>query len=153
VTLAPFREDDVEALCASMAGPLPAEAVATVVRLVDGSPFMASAVLRGMVEAGALRHTAAGWEIDPGPMGDVQTSRRAAVFLTRRFELLDPQALELLTVGAVLGKEFDLTLALALTGREAAEVTAVLDDARRRRILWVDEGGNRCSAGPSRRTA
>src|SRR6185369_5465699 len=71
VALAPADRRAVAALCTSLAGPLPDEAVTTVVRLVDGSPFMASAVLRGMVETGALRDTPAGWEIDPGPMGDV----------------------------------------------------------------------------------
>jgi diguanylate cyclase (GGDEF)-like protein/PAS domain S-box-containing protein len=145
VRLSPFGPDDVAALCASMAGPLPAEAVATVVRLVDGSPFMASAVLRGMVESGALYDTPAGWAVDPGPMGDVQTSRRAAVFLARRFELLDLDARRLLTVGAVLGKEFDLDLAVALTGQGASQVTLALAEARRRRILWVDEDDGRCS--------
>ena len=145
VRLAPFGAGDVAALCASMAGPLPDEAVATVVRLVDGSPFMASAVLRGMVETGALHDTPDGWAVDPGPMGDVQTSRRAAVFLARRFELLDPDAAHLLTVGAVLGKEFDLELAVALSGQGASQVTPALADARRRRILWIDEDSGRCS--------
>lgn len=73
-------------------------------------------------------------------MGDVQTSRRAALLLTRRFELLGPGALTLLTMGAVLGKEFDLGLAVALTGQPASEVTPALDELRRRRILWVDDG-------------
>ena len=145
VRLAPFGSEDVAALCASMAGPLPDEAVASVVRLVDGSPFMAAAVLRGMVETGALYDTPGGWAVDPGPMGDVQTSRRAAVFLARRFDLLDHDAVHLLTVGAVLGKEFDLALAVALTGQGASQVTPALADARRRRILWVDEDSGRCS--------
>ena len=140
VALSPFRADDVEALCSSMAGPLPADAVAVIVRLAEGSPFMASAVLRGMVESGALRDSAAGWEVDPEPMKAVQTSRRAALLLARRFELLGSAALTLLTMGAVLGKEFDLELAVELTGQPASEVTPALDEARRRRILWVDEG-------------
>jgi diguanylate cyclase (GGDEF)-like protein/PAS domain S-box-containing protein len=145
VALAPFGDDDVEALCTSMAGPLPIDALATVVRLAEGSPFMASAVLRGMVESGALRDTADGWDVDPGPMRDAQTSRRAALFLTRRFELLGPAALTLLTVGAVLGKEFSLDLAVSLTGQDASDVTPALDQARRRRMLWVDEADGRCT--------
>ena len=56
VALRPFDARSIEQLSESMAGPLPAEAVEAVVRLADGSPFMASAVLRGMVETGALRH-------------------------------------------------------------------------------------------------
>ncbi len=145
VALGPFSPQDVEALCLSMAGPLPAEAVSTVARLADGSPFMASAVLRGMVESGALRDTPDGWMIDPVPMRDVQTSRRAALFLARRFDLLAPEALRFLSVGAILGKEFDLELAVSLCDQAASEVTQALDDARRRRILWVDEAASRCT--------
>ncbi len=145
VKLRPFTAADVEALCESMAGPLPAEAVASVVRLADGSPFMASAVLRGMVETGALRAGRGGWEIDPGPMADVQTSRRAALILQRRFELLAPDTISFLSIGAVLGKEFDLSLAVALSGHDAARVAPALESARRRRILWVTESEGRCA--------
>ncbi len=35
-----------------MAGPVPPEVDEAIVRLADGSPFMASAVLRGLVETG-----------------------------------------------------------------------------------------------------
>jgi diguanylate cyclase (GGDEF)-like protein/PAS domain S-box-containing protein len=145
VSLTPFSPADIEALCWSMAGKLPEEALATVVRLADGSPFMGAAVLRGMVETGALRDTAEGWELDPGPMQDVQTSRRAALFLSRRFELVVPEAMRLLTVGAILGKEFDLGLAVSLSHQIASQVTIALDDARRRRFLWVDEINSVCS--------
>jgi diguanylate cyclase (GGDEF)-like protein/PAS domain S-box-containing protein len=145
VTLAPFGPADVVALCTSMAGPLPAEAVDAVVHLAEGSPFMAAAVLRGMVESGALRGTTDGWAVDAERLRAAQTSRRAALFLARRFDLLGPDALALLTVGAVLGKEFDLGLAASLTGQDASTVTRGLDEARRRRILWLDEGESRCS--------
>ena len=143
--LAPFGPEDVGSLCASMAGALPAAALDTIVRLAEGSPFMAAAVLRGMVESGALRDTPLGWEVDPAALAEAQTSRRAALFLARRFELLDPGTLELLTVGAVLGKQFDLDLATVLARQEPSSVTKALEEARRRRILWVDEQSNECS--------
>ena len=145
VRLGAFDEADIAALCESMAGPLPAEAVAAVARLADGVPFMGAAVLRGMVESGALLATSEGWVIDPEAMGAVRTSRRAALFLLRRFELLSPAALRLLEVGAVLGKAFELDLAVELTGQAASEVTMALDEARRRRILWVHEETSTCS--------
>ncbi|HLF40153.1 MAG TPA: AAA family ATPase, partial [Acidimicrobiia bacterium] len=122
VILAPFGPGDIKALCTSMAGPVPPEAVAAIVRLAEGSPFMAAAVLRGMVESGALQNGPDGWEVDPESLRVAQTSRRAALFLARRFELLGPGALTLLSVGAVLGKEFDLDLAVALTGQPASAV-------------------------------
>ncbi|MGI8776789.1 MAG: EAL domain-containing protein [Acidimicrobiales bacterium] len=148
ITLGPFDPTDVALLCTSMAGTLPAEALDTVVHLAEGSPFMASAILRGMVESGALLWSdrdAGGWQIDPGPMAAVQTSRRAALFLVRRVELLSPEVLELLGVGAVLGKEFDLGLASELSGRTSAQAMVLLQVARHRRILWVDEVSKRCS--------
>ncbi len=167
ITLGPFDPASVGLLCTSMAGALPAEALDVVVHLAEGSPFMASAVLRGMVESGALcwvdddtvgsfdhgtprsrdnnSSTAGGWQIDPGPMAAVQTSRRAALFLVRRLELLSPEVLELLGVGAVLGKEFDLGLASELSGRSAADAMVVLEEARHRRILWIDEASGRGS--------
>jgi len=162
VALGPFDPASVGLLCTSMAGVLPAQALEVIVHLAEGSPFMASAVLRGMVESGALywadhgtgdrsasgrgaaRFTG-GWRIDPEAMVAVQTSRRAALFLVRRLELLSPEVLELLGVGAVLGKEFDLGLASELSGRSATDALAVLQEARRRRILWVDEASGRCS--------
>ena len=143
--LAPFGPEDVRTLCASMAGALPEVALDTIVRLAEGSPFMAAAVLRGMVESGALQDTPAGWEIDPDTLAEAQTSRRAALFLARRFELLGPGTLELLTVGAVLGKQFDLDLATVLAGQDGSEVAPALEEARRRRILWIDEQSNECS--------
>src|SRR3954447_20542174 len=39
---------------------------------------------------------------------EAQSSSRAADFLTRRLQLLPPDTLQLLTAGAVLGKEFEL---------------------------------------------
>ena len=143
--LPPFDNGDLRALCQSMAGRLPDVALETAVRLADGSPFMASAVLRGMVEAGALVHAGGDWTVDPHEMSSVQTSQRAALFLGRRLELLPGEALWLLTAGAVLGKEFDVSLAVDLTGLDASEVTVALVEARRRHIVWLDESRDRCS--------
>ena len=143
VALPPFRLGDVRSLAESMAGPLPAEALDTVSLLSEGSPFMASAVLRGLVETGALVNAEGGWEVDRERLADVQTSRRAALFLLRRLELLAPATLDLLSVGAVLGKEFDLALAVELCGQDAAVAAAGLAEADQRRIVWVDEEAGR----------
>ncbi|MGH9223455.1 MAG: EAL domain-containing protein [Acidimicrobiales bacterium] len=143
--LAPFAAADVRSLAESMAGPLPPAAVDVVAQLSEGSPFMASAVLRGLVESGALVEASDGWQVNQGQLASAQTSRRAALFLVRRLELLSAEALGLLSVGAVLGKQFDLALAVELAGQEAEPVAAALKEAAQRRILWVDELSNHCS--------
>ena len=144
VALQPLEPADVRRLAESMAGALPEEALGVLVDLSEGSPFMASAVLRGLVESGAIVHDPAGWRIEPAALADVRSSRAAADLLARRLELLPPEVLHLLSVGAVLGKEFDLELAAGLVGRTLPEVRTVLDEARRRHIVWLSPDKNRC---------
>jgi signal transduction histidine kinase len=144
VVLAPLDAADTRRLVASMAGALPAPAVAVVEELSGGSPFMASAVLRGMVECEALVHTAGGWQVNQAAIADVRSSRRAAAFLVKRVERLPPAALELLSVGAVLGREFDLDFAAALIGHAPALALAALSAASARHMVWVKNEGARC---------
>lgn len=143
--LAPLGEAEIMALCESMAGPIAAQVTSAVVRLAEGSPFMADAVMRGLVETGALEHSGEGWTIDSDALARAQTSRRAALFLTRRLQLLSPATRRLLSAGAVLGKEFDLDQALALADLEPDEAAGALQEARGRRVVWVDEMDSRCS--------
>ncbi|MDQ6727774.1 MAG: PAS domain S-box protein, partial [Actinomycetota bacterium] len=131
---------DMRRVLASMAGPLPDEAVRVVEQLSAGNPFMATAVLRGLVETGALVEEPSGWRVHPAAMADVQTSRHAAAFLSRRLGLLPPGARRLLSIGALLGKEFDAALAASLAGQRPEEVDAAVDEARRRHILWSSGG-------------
>ncbi len=143
MALARLGPDEVRDLAESMAGHLPPAALEVVGGLSEGSPFMAAAVLRGLVETGALFDGPTGWMVDPERLSDVQTSRAAALFLLRRLELLAPATLHLLSVGAVLGKEFDLDLAIALCGQDPARCARGLAEACRRRIVWVDEQSGR----------
>ena len=78
VELQPLEVHDIHALAESMAGPLPKEALDVVVQLSQGSPFMAQAVLRGLVETGALVEEASGWRADPVTLADATASRRAS---------------------------------------------------------------------------
>ncbi|MGH9077384.1 MAG: AAA family ATPase [Acidimicrobiales bacterium] len=163
--------DEVRQLVVSMAGPVPTTATALVGRLSEGNPFMAEAVLRGMVEAGALvprrsgdpgpagsgdpaptpvrgaggpaEGIATGWLVDAEAMAGVQTSRHAAEFLRRRLDLVAPDHRRLLAVGAVLGKEFDPAMAGDLSRQGPAEVQEAIAEGRRRHLVW--SGPGRCS--------
>ncbi|MEX2169083.1 MAG: ATP-binding protein [Pirellulales bacterium] len=136
--------EEVGRLAVSMAGPLPDAILEVVSRLADGSPFMASAVVRGLVECGALVADPAGWRVDETSLVSCQSSSRAATLLTRRVELLDQAALELLSVGAVLGKEFDIGMAVALLTSEPTETIGSLDEARRRQLIWIRPDQSSC---------
>ena len=138
IALAPFSAEDVRGLVESMAGQVPTAALDVVTRLSSGSPFMASAVLRGLAETGALFHDGHRWCIDQQLLADVQSSREAATFLARRLELLDAEVLALLVAGAVLGKEFDIDLAAGLVDVDAATALTSLQSLRSRHVLWLD---------------
>ncbi|HVR62514.1 MAG TPA: AAA family ATPase, partial [Polyangia bacterium] len=142
--LAPLGPDDIRRMAESMAGPLPENALKVAETLSGGSPFMVSAVLRGMVECGALLPAMNRWRVEPLALDDVRSSRQAAVFLGRRLERLPAPALDLLSVGAVLGKEFDLDFAAALAGQSIAAATAALEQVRRSHIVWLRGDGRRC---------
>jgi signal transduction histidine kinase/tetratricopeptide (TPR) repeat protein len=141
IVLTPFTDADVRTLVESMAGPVPAEALDVVTRLSAGSPFMASAVLRGLVESGALYSDAGSWRSDPELMAGAQSSREAAAFLSTRLELLDAVVLELISAGAVLGKEFDVELAAGLVDADPGAAVLALQGLRNRHLLWLDADG------------
>ena len=139
--LSPFGPPDVRALVESMAGRVPEAALNVVLRLSAGSPFMASAILRGLVESGALFHDGQQWRADDELMSSAQSSREAAAFLTSRLERLEPTVLRLLGAGAVLGKEFDIELAAGLVGDDPGGAVLALQALRSRHLLWLDPDG------------
>ena len=139
VVLPPLAGRDMHRILVSMAGPIPEEAVRVVEKLSEGNPFMATAVMRGLVETGALVEEPTGWTVQPEAMARVQTSRHAAAFISRRLDLLPPPARRLLCVGALLGKEFNSTMAATLIGQSPEEAAAAIDEARRRHILWSSD--------------
>ncbi|MGD9645808.1 MAG: ATP-binding protein [Pirellulales bacterium] len=142
--LPPLTAVETRQLVESMAGPLPAPALDKIQQLAEGSPFMAAAVLRGLVEGRALMPDAAGWQVEPTAMADVGSSSRAGSFLARRIDLLPAETIELLSTGAVLGKEFELQMAVRLLEQPEARCLAALDEARQRQLVWVRPDGNHC---------
>jgi signal transduction histidine kinase/tetratricopeptide (TPR) repeat protein len=144
LVLAPLDAGDIRRLVESMAGALPALAVSVVEELSGGSPFMASAVLRGMVECEALVQLGAGWQVNQTAIADVRSSRRAAAFLVRRVELLPAPVLDLLSVGAVLGREFDLDFAATLVRQTPGQALHAITEARTRHMIWTRNEDARC---------
>ncbi|RCS47793.1 response regulator [Bremerella cremea] len=141
IRLKPLRADEIRQLAESMAGTLPLPAIEVVTRLAGGSPFMASAVLRGLVESGALEAVNGTWEVELESMGDWQSSQEAASFLTRRIEMLPQETINLLSVGALIGKEFSLDIAASLTSMSISEAVGALLHARDRCLIWERADG------------
>lgn len=145
IALPTLSREELHQLTESMAGKLPDEVFEVVYRLADGSPFMASAVLRGLFECGTLYASEAGWEVDAEALEDTQSSEEAGDLLTRRVDLLSEEAIELLSIGAVLGKEFSLDMVASLASSSTTQgVVDSLDEARQKRLVWMRPNGTSC---------
>ncbi len=101
----------------------------------------------------------AGWAVDADRLEDVQAARRSAAFLVRRLELLSDDALQLLSVGAVLGKQFDLDVAVEVAGasgrrarhhRERAAQPAAVDRRDQRAVAVLPRQDPRGADRPAR---
>ncbi len=139
-----FDRDEIRQLAESMAGRLPEEALDIIVQLGGGSPFMASAVLHGLVESGALVHNQKQWRLDPLAIGSIHSSDRQATFLTRRLDLLSDQVLDYLTAGGVIGYQFDIQMAASLADLSPGDAIAAVDIARQRQLIWCRPDGVTC---------
>lgn len=142
VSLPAMSPEQVGRIVQSMAGVVPDQALRAVVDLSRGNPFMVSAVLRGLVESGALSAKGSAWRFTPAPGGS-QTSWEAAPILEQRLALLTPSTRRVLTVGAVLGRTFDPRTAALLAGQKD-QAAAVVRQAVERHLIWWDAAGT-CS--------
>lgn len=140
--LAPLTSAQIDSLAESMAGRLPPEVLEITTRLAEGSPFMASAVLRGLAECGALVAGAAGWTVDRDRLETCQSSRKAGELLAQRIALLGDRVHELLSTGAVLGPEFSLEIAANLAGVEAP--IEAIEEARSKKLIWMRPDQSTC---------
>ena len=145
IQLTPLSPDDIHRLVESMAGPVPDAVPELVTSLAQGSPFMATAMMRGLVESGVLVPGQTGWALDASGLDQVQSSRQAADLLSRRVDLLPDAAAALLCVGALLGREFDIEFAARLAGLPLNEAVEGAAEAQRRHLVWTTNGASRAS--------
>ena len=85
-----------------------------------------------------------GWRVEPLAIANLQSSSQAGSFLTHRIELLPQPTIQLLSSGAVLGKEFDLAFAANLACQTPSQTVAALNEARSRHMVWVRANGFQC---------
>ena len=107
LTMGVMTHEDIGHLVRSMADGLPTDVVELVCRLAHGSPFMAAAAVRGMVESGALSLTPQGWVLDSAKRSEWQSSEDSATLLSRRIDFWGHANIRVLALAALLGKEFE----------------------------------------------
>ncbi|MBL8817050.1 MAG: response regulator [Planctomyces sp.] len=145
LTLDPLRREDQDQLLLSMAGELPPQVLDSIWGMAEGNPFVASAVLRGLVEGRVIQPSSSGWSVDRDKLRNVQTSGKAAEVLKQRLFRLPSESRALLAVGAVLGKDFSIEMAADLAGIPQAKVFELLEEPRRNHLVWEQASGRICS--------
>lgn len=116
----------------SMGEQIPEEALAFAIRLAGGSPFMASTIIHGLVEMNVLVQQAGRWLFKAGDVEKDVKSNSEGNFLRKRIELLNGETLAFLKIAAILGKEFNCSLATQICG---CECTKAIDEAKHKHIL------------------
>lgn len=142
--LRPISDESIDQILLSMAGPLPTQALNVIRELAAGSPFMASAILHGLVESNGLVFSDSGWRIDPYNFNQVRSSAGAGEILARRLNLLETATRYLLDVGAVIGTEFNIDIAIRCVNLSRITAEDAIQDAKNRQLLWNREADGTC---------
>ncbi len=136
ITLQRLSQEDVALLALSMAGSLPSKALQAVEQRAAGNPLIATALLRGMVESGALHPSPSGWRLNESILDTLGSSPEIETLLLQRVEMLGAPTREVLALGAVIGPQFEIDQLAAIAEMAVPEIERRLQPAVERRLLW-----------------
>jgi tetratricopeptide (TPR) repeat protein len=136
-----LSEEEVEQFIATAAGHELDDEIRAMSQVVydetEGNPFFVAEVLRHLVETGAVVRRDARWSVaDPGTLSVPEGVRDV---IGRRLSRLSTAANELLSIGAVVGRDIDVELLAELSDLTESAMLDALDEAVGARI--VDETG------------
>jgi transcriptional regulator with XRE-family HTH domain/tetratricopeptide (TPR) repeat protein len=119
---------DLELLISDLVGTAaPSGLVKTVAAATEGNPFFVEEMTLHLVDSGHMASfRGAGVQVDMQAAGVPDRVRETVV---RRLLSLSADAVELLSVGAVIGREFELSVASASSGLDGNRLVDAADDA------------------------
>jgi DNA-binding XRE family transcriptional regulator/tetratricopeptide (TPR) repeat protein len=120
--------DDLASLVSDLVGaPAPADLVKSVADATEGNPFFAEEMTLHLVDAGMLIDTDHGIALAPDA-DQAGVPQRVRDTVVRRLMSLTADGMELLSVGAVIGREFELSVGGAASGLVGARLVDASDD-------------------------
>ncbi len=129
IRLAGLVGDDLAALVSDVVGvPAPAALVDSVASATEGNPFFAEEMTLHLVDSGVLVPTDGGVTLRGGAL-DAGVPERVRDTVVRRLLSLSADGMDLLSIGAVVGREFELSLCGAASGLSGAQLIDASDDA------------------------
>ncbi|HEX8944303.1 MAG TPA: diguanylate cyclase [Gemmatimonadaceae bacterium] len=124
------RLGDVELtqwLCSVLGGETSPELLAYVRRCSEGNPLIATKLVRMLLDASAVRYEHGRWDLRAD--GDETLPSALASLVDGRLERLSPETRRILNTIAVIGRAFDIDLAIAAGAGTEDEVLDAVDDA------------------------
>ncbi|MGW7243519.1 helix-turn-helix transcriptional regulator [Streptomyces sp. NPDC054804] len=133
LTLGPLPQRDLQHIAADVLGATPSPALARLLRGVAGNPFLAIELVRGFADTDVARMAAGETGL---PRDGIPVSFRRSV--AARLDRLPEDALHLLQIGSVLGREFDLGTAARMMGRQVGSLLSGVDTVLNADLLSAD---------------
>jgi diguanylate cyclase (GGDEF)-like protein len=99
----------------------------------EGNPLFVVQVLRTLLEEGSIWHDGQRW--DWRPVSELRLPVAITDLISRRLSRLSPKAQTILTTVAVIGREFDLDLAIEAKAGTEDELLDVIDEGMRASVL------------------
>ncbi|GAA4994176.1 LuxR family transcriptional regulator [Streptomyces siamensis] len=133
LTLGPLPQQELQHIAADVLGASPSPGLARLLRGVGGNPFLAIELVRAFADTDAVKMEAG--EASLLHDGIPITFRRS---IAGRLDRLPEDAVRLLQIGSVLGREFDLGTAARMLGRHVGSLLAGVEAALSAGLLSAD---------------
>ena len=119
------------------------EFLAFLYRQTEGNPLFVVQVLRTLVDEGLIWYTGERWEWRP--VSELRLPLAVSDLISRRLSRLSPKAHGILTTAAVIGREFEIDLALEAGAGSEEDLLDAVDEAVRSSVLQsaAHRGGDR----------
>lgn len=131
IQLQPLGSQAVSDLIAAHLGgrPLERSAVERLATLARGNPFSLGEYVRALVDAGAVRPTAAGWSLTDGSLTELALPSDVIELVVGRLHTLRAETGPIISVAGLLGTTFKLDLLTEVVGDREERVHAALQEA------------------------
>ncbi len=141
IRLGRLGRTELEQLIADVVGSAPsAELVEAVMQAAEGNAFFSEEIAIHLADSGLLEQSETGLVLRQQP-GSPAVPDRIRETLSQRLLALTPDAVELLSQGSVVGREFELAAAGAMCGLERSRIVEAADDAIISGLLAETEPG------------
>lgn len=99
----------------------------------EGNPFFVEEVLRSLVEEGAVYPVEKGWGVKD--LSDVHVPRGIKEVAQKRLERLDEESSHVLSLAAVIGREFSFPVLREVTGLDENRLIDIIDKCLQARLV------------------